>query len=165
VVVSFTKAAFLITTLKTVLALDFCASHHYIERMRSLLFILALSFAPAFALVDPMDKSDSEALKKIVAGQDVELNSDQNTRIYTAVKSAAAAQPQDLLELGKNAQKIADKVAKEEKLDDDSVLQSMAIFKTLEANQINFSLRPHTDEEKEALKKIDALHEVIKSKM
>lgn len=145
--------------------LDFCAMQHYLIRMKTLLLILAVSSIYAFALVDPMDKSDTEALKKIVAGQDVQLNSDQNTRIYTAVKTAAAAQPQDLLELGKNAQKIADQIAKEEKVDDNSVLQCMAIFKTLEANQVNFSLRPHTDEEKEALKKIDALHEIIKSKM
>lgn len=112
-----------------------------------------------------MDKSDAEALKKIVAGEDVQLNNEQNTRIYTAVKTAAAAQPQDLLELGKNAQKIADKLTKQDHIDDDSVLQSMAIFKTLEANQVNFSLRPHTPEEKEALKKINALHEAIRSKM
>lgn len=157
--VSFTRVVFPTTML------DFCAMQHYLIRMKTLLLILAVSSIYAFALVDPMDKSDTEALKKIVAGQDVQLNSDQNTRIYTAVKTAAAAQPQDLLELGKNAQKIADQIAKEEKVDDNSVLQCMAIFKTLEANQVNFSLRPHTDEEKEALKKIDALHEIIKSKM
>lgn len=135
-------------------------------RMKAfLLMLMSFSSTIAWAMVDPMNPTDFDALKKVVAGENVQLNNKENTRIYTAVKAAAAAQPQELVALGENAQKIADKVKSEEKLDDDSVLQSMAIFKALEANQVNFNLRPHTEQEKEALKRIEALHEVIRSKM
>lgn len=132
--------------------------------MKSLIgLLLSIFTVPALAVpgyVAPMTKDDTELLRQFITGEHIEVTAEQNARIYAAVKFEAAAQPQNLIELGQNAKKIEEHV-KEKGVDDDSVLKAMAILKALEANQVNFNTAPHTPEETAALANIEALHKTF----
>jgi hypothetical protein len=123
--------------------------------------LLALLPLSASALPSTISHQDVENVRKYISGEHVDFSGDENVRVFIPIKTVAAQQPQNLLELGKIAKELSDSVAKNGGTDDD-ILKASAILLAFKANDRNFNTHPFSDEEKAAAKNIENLHSVFK---